>query len=171
MGDDTGAWKVGELARAAGVTVRTLHYYDAIGLLCPERTSGGHRVYREAEVARLYRICLLRRLALPLEQIARALDDPAWTLQSAMRRQVRELDRRSARTEHLRRRIIGMLGAPDVPGVDDPETASDELPTAEAVRARDLLDALAEMTSLDTTVQRRIAVLVGEDIAAAYRAS
>lgn len=50
------AWKVGALARAAGLTVRTLHHYDHIGLLSPSaRTGAGHRLYSEADVARLYR--------------------------------------------------------------------------------------------------------------------
>ncbi|HEV8163281.1 MAG TPA: MerR family transcriptional regulator, partial [Actinomycetota bacterium] len=73
--------RVGELAQATGLTVRTLHYYEEIGLLvASERSAAGHRRYGEADVARLYRICLLRRLGLSLEDIARALDDPQWSL-------------------------------------------------------------------------------------------
>jgi len=65
------AWKVGALAKAAGLTVRALHYYDHIGLLTPSRrTPAGHRLYDGGDVARLYRISLLRRLGFPLEQIA-----------------------------------------------------------------------------------------------------
>jgi MerR family transcriptional regulator, thiopeptide resistance regulator len=57
------SWKVGELARVTGLTVRALHYYDEIGLLMPSgRTPAGHRSYDRADVARLYRISLLRRL-------------------------------------------------------------------------------------------------------------
>ena len=56
-------WKIGELARRTGLTVRTLHHYDEIGLLSPaERSDGGHRVYYEAGVQRLYRIVSLRSL-------------------------------------------------------------------------------------------------------------
>src|SRR5688500_15374774 len=66
--------RVGEISRAAGLTVRTLHYYDEIGLLSPSaRSSSGHRLYVDADVERLYRICVLRRLGLPLRDIARAL--------------------------------------------------------------------------------------------------
>lgn len=58
-------WKVGALARATGLTVRTLHYYDEIGLLQPSaRLAGGHRLYGAADVGRLYRIIRLRQLGL-----------------------------------------------------------------------------------------------------------
>lgn len=81
------AWKVGALARAAGLTVRTLHYYDQIGLLTPSRRSAAdHRLYDGGDVARLYRISLLRRLGFPLEQIAAVLEDPQWQLADAVGR-------------------------------------------------------------------------------------
>ncbi|MBU7598337.1 MerR family transcriptional regulator [Streptomyces sp. P38-E01] len=68
-------WKVGELARQTGLTVRALHHYERIGLLEPsERTAGGHRLYDEADVARLYRIVTLRGLGLSLESVRTALD-------------------------------------------------------------------------------------------------
>src|SRR3954451_23615337 len=60
-------YRIGELARAAGVTVRTLHHYDELGLLRPsERTHGGHRLYAARDVERLYRLLALRSLGLPL---------------------------------------------------------------------------------------------------------
>ena len=50
--------RIGELARHAGVTVRTLRHYDELGLLTPsERSGGGHRLYGAADVERLYRLC------------------------------------------------------------------------------------------------------------------
>src|SRR3954465_7980083 len=68
-------WKIGELARRTGLTVRTLHHYDAIGLLPPaERSEGAHRVYGEDDVRRLYRIVSLRSLGFPLDAIAGVLD-------------------------------------------------------------------------------------------------
>lgn len=69
------SWKVGELARATGLTVRTLHHYDQLGLLTPSvRTASGHRRYDQADVNRLYRVLALRELGLPLEAIRAALD-------------------------------------------------------------------------------------------------
>ncbi|HXS65171.1 MAG TPA: MerR family transcriptional regulator [Streptosporangiaceae bacterium] len=60
-------WKVGALAKATGLTVRTLHHDDEIGLLKPSaRLAGGRRVYDAEDVARLYRIIRLRQLGFPL---------------------------------------------------------------------------------------------------------
>jgi MerR family transcriptional regulator, thiopeptide resistance regulator len=78
-------WKIGELARRTGLTVRTLHHYDEIGLLSPvERSGGGHRVYGEADVQRLYRIVSLRSLGFPLEAIAAALDADGFDARAAV---------------------------------------------------------------------------------------
>lgn len=63
-------WKVGELAAEAGLTVRTLHHYDRIGLVHPaERSSTGHRLYTAGDVERLYQVLALRQLGLGLDQI------------------------------------------------------------------------------------------------------
>ncbi|MFD3701627.1 MerR family transcriptional regulator [Nocardia sp. NPDC058658] len=68
-------WKVGELADEAGLTVRTLHHYDRIGLVHPaERTSTGHRLYTASDVERLYQVLALRQLGLGLDQIADLLE-------------------------------------------------------------------------------------------------
>ncbi|MGA5818327.1 MerR family transcriptional regulator [Kitasatospora sp. NPDC094028] len=68
-------WKVGPLAEASGLTVRTLHHWDQIGLLSPSRrTSAGHREYTEQDVVRLYQVLALRRLGLGLESVATCLD-------------------------------------------------------------------------------------------------
>src|SRR5262249_62096823 len=67
-------WKVGELAARTGLTVRTLHHYDAIGLLSPSgRTDSahgsGHRLYTAGDLARLQQILSLKQLGFALEQI------------------------------------------------------------------------------------------------------
>lgn len=68
-------WKVGALAEASGLTVRTLHHWDQIGLFSPSRrTPSGHREYTEEDVVRLYQVLALRRLGLGLESIAVCLD-------------------------------------------------------------------------------------------------
>ena len=148
------ACKVGELASTTGLTVRTLHYYEEIGLLVASgRSDAGHRLYTEADVARLYRICVLRRLGLQLSEIAAALDDPAWSLRTAITTHVRELDRRIDATANLRGRLAQLLAS--------------TVPSDGAV-TDDLLAVLADMTMLDTTVQRRISILVYSDLEAAY---
>ncbi|MEK0315071.1 MerR family transcriptional regulator [Cohnella sp. 56] len=66
-------WKVGELARMTGVTVRTLRFYDQIGLLVPSgQTESGHRLYGEQDLARLHQIVSLKELGLSLEEIKSA---------------------------------------------------------------------------------------------------
>ena len=65
---------IGEAARIAGVTVRTLHHYDDIGLLVPsERSAAGYRLYAAGDLERLQQILLYRELDLPLEAIRRLL--------------------------------------------------------------------------------------------------
>jgi DNA-binding transcriptional MerR regulator len=72
--DDT-ALTVGQVAREYGVTVRTLHHYDEIGLLRPsERTGAGYRLYTRADLERLAAIVVYRRLDLGLDEIGELLD-------------------------------------------------------------------------------------------------
>lgn len=69
-------YKVGELARHAGVSVRTLHHYEDVGLLVPsERTDSGHRLYGAGDVERLTRVLALLQLGLSLDEVRRSLDD------------------------------------------------------------------------------------------------
>jgi DNA-binding transcriptional MerR regulator/uncharacterized glyoxalase superfamily protein PhnB len=147
-------WRVGALARAASLTVRTLHYYDEIGLLSPSRRSeAGHRAYTDDDVDRLFRICALRRLGLPLSDIARALDGGAWTLSAALTVQLEQVDRRLDEHARLRTRLAALLAQNDSQPSDHSE---------------DLLEVLEQMTRADTGVQRRISVLVYADLESAY---
>ncbi|MBD2870373.1 MerR family transcriptional regulator [Paenibacillus arenilitoris] len=69
-------WKVGDLARLTGLTVRTLRFYDQIGLFAPSgQTESGHRLYDEADLSRLQQILSLKELGLSLEEIKSALND------------------------------------------------------------------------------------------------
>src|ERR1700733_10748645 len=71
MAMDERTWRIGEVATATGLTVRALHHYDQIGLGVPSaRTSGGHRLYTDADLAVLYQVTALRQLGLALDQIA-----------------------------------------------------------------------------------------------------
>lgn len=76
-----------DIARRAGVTVRTLHHYEGLGLLAPLRSEAGHRRYRESDVAQLLRIVWLRRLGFALERIGSLLTADAAALQAALREQ------------------------------------------------------------------------------------
>src|SRR3954451_12766460 len=100
-------WKIGELARATGLTVRTLHHYDEIGLLVPsERTQAGYRLYGEGDVRRLYEIRALRDLGIPLGEIPDALaGDGRETIARHLERVKRVLDRQR-RLQSLLKRIL-----------------------------------------------------------------
>jgi DNA-binding transcriptional MerR regulator len=75
--DAATALTVGQVAEQFGVTVRTLHHYDEIGLLRPAgRSSGGYRLYTEADLERLRHVVVYRRLGLSLEEIADVLARP-----------------------------------------------------------------------------------------------
>jgi DNA-binding transcriptional MerR regulator len=100
-------WKIGELASATGLTVRTLHHYDAIGLLAPStRTESGYRLYGEDDVRRLYEIRALRDLGLPLQEIPAALGgDPRATLEGHLARVAEDVER-SRRLQSLLQGIL-----------------------------------------------------------------
>jgi len=118
-------WKIGELARRTGLTVRTLHHYDAIGLLSPaDRSEGGHRVYGDADVRRLYRIVSLRSLGFPLEAVAAALDRDGFDARAAVEEHLRGLEVQIERDRMLRRRLRSLL---DRLGTDDFLTTIEEM--------------------------------------------
>jgi DNA-binding transcriptional MerR regulator len=96
-------WRVGELAAAAGLTVRTLHHYERVGLLAAgTRTEGRQRLYAERDVRRLYRIRALRDLGLPLAEIARVVEDERAPLANLLRAHRASVDRRIAELRRLR---------------------------------------------------------------------
>ena len=93
---------VGEVAALAGVTVRTLHHYDRIGLLSPSgRTASGYRQYSPADLDRLHQVLLYRELGFPLEEVATLLDDPSADPAAHLRRQHRLLRDRLDRTSAM----------------------------------------------------------------------
>ncbi|MER5744234.1 MerR family transcriptional regulator [Streptomyces sp. NPDC002225] len=90
-------YSVGQVAGFAGVTVRTLHHYDGIGLLSPTgRSRAGHRRYGDGDLDRLQQILFYRELGFPLDEIAVLLDDPGADPQQHLRRQHRLLTERIA---------------------------------------------------------------------------
>lgn len=78
-------YAVKQLAALSGISVRTLHYYDQIGLLKPTiRTEAGYRMYGEQALLRLQQILVYRELDIPLKEIAAILDDPDFDLLEAL---------------------------------------------------------------------------------------
>jgi len=110
--------QVGEVARIASVTVRTLHHYDTIGLLGPsERSEAGYRLYSTDDLMRLQQIQIARSLGLSLEEIRSMLDDPSFDRREALLRQRAELRERAAATASMIAAIDTALAL-----LEDPET-------------------------------------------------
>lgn len=99
---DERTYRVGAVARMAGVTVRTLHHYDTIGLLRPTgRAENGYRRYSDADVERLQRILFYRELAFGLDQIRDAMADPDADPLEHLRQQHALLTTRIERLQQL----------------------------------------------------------------------
>lgn len=147
-------WKVGALAKATGLTVRTLHHYDEIGLLQPSaRLAGGHRLYDAADAARLYQIIRLRQLGFPLSQVAKVLAEPEWQLAPAIQRHLAETRRRAALTSSLCARLAAMAS----------ELAQQEHPSPQ-----ELFSTVEEMISMDGSVHGTTGFLMYDDVDAAH---
>jgi len=115
--------KVGELATRTGLTVRTLHHYDEVGLLRPgQRTAAGHRLYGPDEIRRLQQITSLRHVGLSLEEIGACLARKEYGVARVLKMQrdrVREqIDRHETLLATLSY-LIERLDSDEAPGVDD----------------------------------------------------
>ncbi|MDD5056256.1 MAG: MerR family transcriptional regulator [Sideroxydans sp.] len=98
--------KVGELAKRCGLTVRTLHHYDAIGLLTPSARSGsGYRLYNRDDIARLHQVQALRRFGLSLADVGAVLANPGSHLAAIVDQQIQMLDSQIAQSTTLRDRL------------------------------------------------------------------
>ncbi len=129
-----GALKVGELARRTGLTVRTLHHYDAIGLLRPSaRTASGHRLYTPDDVVRLQQVLSLREIGFSLEEIREYLATRKTSPQEIIRLQVERLRERIAAATRL---------------VDRLESLAQRLDGSSAT-VDELLTAIEEMTAME----------------------
>ncbi len=96
------SYTVKQLGKLAGVSARTLHFYDEIGLLRPAtRTASGYRLYGERELLILQQIMFFRQLDVPLEDIGRILADPNFDQARALRRHRELLEAQAARLDQL----------------------------------------------------------------------
>lgn len=97
---------VGEVARRTGLSVRSLHHYEAMGLLQPAaRSAAGYRLYGEPELRRLQHLVSLKSLGLSLEQIRTSLDRPAASLGEALVAQLLRLRASVAHQQELLARL------------------------------------------------------------------
>lgn len=103
------ALKVGELARRTGLTIRTLHHYDEIGLLKPSlHTESGHRLYAASDVARLQQVLSLRQLGFSLEEVRACLDRPDFSPLEVIRFHVARLREQIELQRRLCERLEGL---------------------------------------------------------------
>ena len=127
--------KVGDLARRTGLTVRTLHHYDEIGLLKPSmHTSSGHRLYSTDDVARIQQILSLRQLGFSLEQIGACLDRPGFDPLEIVKRHLIQ----SREQLEMQRQLCERLKA-----------LATLLEAAEAVSAEEFLKTIEVMTMME----------------------
>jgi DNA-binding transcriptional MerR regulator len=95
-------YRVKDVARLSGVSVRTLHHYDEIGLLAPvSRTASGYRLYDNDSLLRLQQILINRALGLSLEAIRRLLDDPGYDCKAALVAQREQLEAKAQETREM----------------------------------------------------------------------
>ena len=93
---------VKEVSRLTGVSVRTLHHYDAIGLLKPTRvTEAGYRLYDDTALRRLQNILLFRELQFPLKEIREILDAPGFDPMQALDQQIKLLELQRSHLDNL----------------------------------------------------------------------
>ncbi len=121
-------YTVGDVARMSGVTVRTLHHYDAIGLLKPSgRTLAGYREYSSADVVRLQQIVAYRACGLPLDDIAAVLSMSGLDRAEHLSRQIAMLDARLADLSRQRQALGKELQADQMGITLDPQEYFDEV--------------------------------------------
>lgn len=95
-------YSVKEVATMSGISIRTLHYYDKIGLLPPaERTEAGYRLYGQTELLRLQQILFFRELDVELKEIGQILADPDFDLVAALKQHKIALKNRQHRIATL----------------------------------------------------------------------
>ena len=106
--------KIGELAKRSGLTVRALHHYDAIGLLCPSaRSEAGYRLYNRDDIARLHQVQALRRFGVSLADIGTFLASPASSLSNIVEQQIAALTRQIDQAGILRAQLTRLHGELD----------------------------------------------------------
>lgn len=112
--------RIGDLARATGLTARTLRHYESVGLLpAPSRTQGKQRLYDAQDVARLYRVCALRDLGLGLTEIRHLLIEGSCDFDEVLRAHLARVDDELRRLQELRALLAqASARAKDVPMED-----------------------------------------------------
>ncbi len=120
-------WKVGELAARTGLTVRTLHHYDAIGLLVPSGRTGsshgsGHRLYTAEDVTRLHQIVCLKQLGFSLEQVKEYLTRADYDPREVVRLHLAKVRQQTTELAELGDRLEALATTLDAADAVSPDT-------------------------------------------------
>ena len=138
-------WKIGDLAKRTGVSVRTLHHYDEIGLLSPShRTESGHRLYGREEVVRLQQILSLRQMGFSLEQVRETLDRPDFDARRVVERHVAHLRQQIATQQDLCARLEAIAVRYPTASAEDFIKAIEVMTMFEKYYSKEQLDTLAQ---------------------------
>src|SRR5690625_3529050 len=148
-----GGMRVGEVAAASGVSVRTLHHYESLGLVLPMgRSVAGHRLYDEAAIQQLYRVSMLRSLGMSLAQVRAITGQDPPSLRETFSEHFARATERAERHHRVRARLAALV---------------EQLADREAT-TRDVLQLLEDVVTLTPAVERRISILVYRDLDAAH---
>lgn len=99
-------WKVGELSKLTGLTIRSLHHYDEIGLLRPMfHTDSGHRLYTESDIVKLQQIMSLKQLDFSLDEIKEFLQNPQYDPKDVIEMQLKRLNQEIKLKEELKNQL------------------------------------------------------------------
>jgi len=95
-------YKINEVSKLTGVSIRMLHHYDKIGLLSPsKRTDSNYRMYNDNDISRLYQILLFKELEFPLQNIKQILDDKDFDREEALKVQRNLIFKKKKRLERI----------------------------------------------------------------------
>jgi DNA-binding transcriptional MerR regulator len=131
---------VGELARRTGLSVRTLHYYDEIGLLSPSRrTDAGHRLYTAGDVVRLQQIKSLQHLGFTLKEVRECLDRPDFPLGRVIQLHLSQLKERI----ELQQRLCDLL-----------KCVEERLSSGEKISSGKFVDTVMEVIDMSEKLDR-----------------
>lgn len=157
-------YSVGQVADLAGVTIRTLHHYDEVGLLTPGgRSAAGYRVYEALDLERLQRILFYRELGFTLKEISTIVDDPRTDADGHLRRQRALL---TERIERLRTMVEAIDYEMEARTMDIPLTPEERLEVFGEFRPEDYAEEVEQRwgeTEAYRQSQRRVASYKKED--------
>jgi DNA-binding transcriptional MerR regulator len=106
MNMNKSTWKIGELAKLTGLTVRTLHHYDRIGLLPASKDSGsGHRIYSESDIRKLQQIVSLKQMGFSLEEINEITEKQSLNNIQVLKMQLERVKKQIEIQEELYKRL------------------------------------------------------------------